>query len=441
MKIKKLTRLLNILFIIILFLSSYTVSSENISNKSFESHLVKGVPYVSQETNFYCGFATPTMIFKYLGINTTLHEVVYNSGVGYSLMYPSLKDNRLPYSGWITSQELVTCEFLSDLYGLNFSFWKNQNYSFEDIWEEYWLTVKQNISKDIPIAAVVEEVVLVVDNLGFEILSKFTDSLPYSRDHFILLLGFNESNQTVCYNDPMYGLINKSEYGTYRWVNLTKFKTSAERVSNRLYLKIFENSNKDQLSKQEAFNISHKRNIEKLKGNFSVYFDEFSGISEEDNYSLGINAVKILNNDFGKGLDKIIKTFYQYKLNNRLGLFYKLMKFLSYKNFLPELDKLILEPNDVFESIAIEKRYVSDYLREIKSNLTDENLINICTFEISLFNCEAENWTYIANYYSEFRKKGVFLPLPKGLSIINKMSEALDNIIKIEEEIITGPSS
>ena len=148
-----------------------------------------------------------------------------------------------------------------------------------------------------------------------------------------------------------------------------------------------------------------------IRRNFSVYFDEFSGISEFDNYSLGINATKRLKNEFEKGLNNRIKTAYYYKFNNRLGIFYYIMDYLYSRH--PELIKLhheeiILEPNAVYRNIAIEKNYAAKYLREIKNNLTYERLIKICEHEATLFEYEAENWTKIADYYSEFRKKGIF---------------------------------
>ena len=56
----------------------------NILDKNFS--IIENFPYVSQETNFYCTYACPTMIIKYFGINTSLYEVMFNSGVGYSLI-------------------------------------------------------------------------------------------------------------------------------------------------------------------------------------------------------------------------------------------------------------------------------------------------------------------------------------------------------------------
>jgi len=428
------------------YLSANASGSSEAKFDTPDSHFIKEVPYVSQETNFYCGYATPTMIFKYYGINTTLNEVIYNSGVGYSLMYPSLENNSLPFGGWTTSQEPVICEFLSDLYGLSFTYWQNPvDLTDEKIWEEYWLLIKQNISKDIPIAVVVDELILATDNLGFVVLHSVLKSFPLVAEHFILLLGYNEDNQTVCYSDPFYGVFNKSQYGTYRWINLTKFKVSSIRVMEKLFVKAFKNTSKIPISKEEAFIKSHKRNIEKLKGNFSTYFDQNSSpvIDNDGSYSFGINASKRLKKDFEKGFNYRIKTIYKYKLNTRFGIMYRLMNWLYSHHselFQINLDAVIIESNDVYENIAIEKKYTAEYLREIQNLLTDNNLTELCKYESVLFEYEAENWTQIADYYSEFRKKGIFMSLPRALLLMNKMADVMDNIIEIEKAIIAGPS-
>ena len=83
-----------------IILSSYNVSSISFdksqnksndnTNKAYERHIIDNVPYVSQETGFYCAYACYTMLLNsFEDIDTTLQEVVYYSGVGYSLIYPS----------------------------------------------------------------------------------------------------------------------------------------------------------------------------------------------------------------------------------------------------------------------------------------------------------------------------------------------------------------
>jgi hypothetical protein len=102
-------------------------------------------------------------------------------------------------------------------------------------------------------------------------------------------------------------------------------------------------------------------------------------------------------------------------------------------------DLLILELNDCFENIAIEKMYFAEFLSEVQELLSDKKLIEICKYESPLFEQEAENWTKLAEYYSEFRVRGVFMSLFLGIQIIKDMANVTDNIIAIEQAIINGP--
>ncbi len=164
-------------------------------------------------------------------------------------------------------------------------------------------------------------------------------------------------------------------------------------------------------------------------------------MEDEENLFLGINVLKRLRIEFEKGMDHCIKTFYTYKLNNRMSIIYSLMDYLysHYSELFPfHPDMLFLELNDAYEDIVIEKKYIVEYLKEIKDLLTDDNLSEICKQEVVLFERELENWTKLADYYSEFRKRGVFMLLPRAIMLINKMALAMDNIISIEESIIAG---
>jgi len=413
------------------------------------SHIIKGVPYIGQKTNFHCCFASLLMKLQYYGINITLPELLFHSGSGYSLYYLNYSNfayKRLPYYCYQLSHDKDTCKFLADLYGLYYKPWKaNPNLPEDERWNEDWSRIKENISNDIPVIVRVDEIILANDNLGLDFLYPLIKSFPYASLHNILLVGFNESNQTVCYNDPFYGISDKPQLGTYRWVELEKFKKSIIKSSKRKgdissLVRIFVDTPESPLPREVAFNISHKRNIERLKGNLSAYSEKY--FNDTESHLFGINALKRLRKDFGEGVDYRINTVNRYKLNNRLGIAYKLMDLLYFR--FPHLfpyhpDLLILELNDCFENIGIEKKYFSEFLSDVQELLIDENLIEICKYESALLEQEADNWTKLAEYYSEFRVKGVFMSVLLGIQIIKDMANVTDNIIAIEQAIINGP--
>jgi hypothetical protein len=85
-----------------------------------DSHIIENVPYVSQGDTWYCAFATATMIFQYYGINTSLFEVLFNSGVGYSAGY-QITWPCVISPGAFLCQITKDRQFLADIYGLNVS--------------------------------------------------------------------------------------------------------------------------------------------------------------------------------------------------------------------------------------------------------------------------------------------------------------------------------
>ena len=454
MRGKCLTILISILLGMTTVLPNFSIAkteSYNPANLEItDSHLIGGVPYIGQKTNFHCWFASLLMKLHYYGINITLPELLYHAGSGYSLYYlnySSLAYKRLPHYCYQLSHDPYTCKFLANLYGLSYKPWKaDPNLPDDERWNEDWPRIKENISNNIPVIVRVDEIILANDNLGFGFLYPLLKFFPYTSLHHILLVGFNEGNQTVCYNDPFYGIADKPQNGKYIWVDLEKFKTSISRSSKRKgaissLVKMFVDTPELPLTRDESFNISHKRNIERLKGNFSVYFGDF--LNDSESHLFGINALKRLRKDFGVGLNYRIRTVYRYKLNNRLGIAYRLMDklFLRFPQFFPfHPDLLILELNDCFENIGIEKKYFAEFLSEVQDILSDENMIEICKYESALFEKEAENWTKLAEYYSEFRERGILMATLHGFNIIKNMANVTDNIIAIEQAIIYGPS-
>jgi len=427
-------------------LSDATIFSSDLNTCEIpDSHLIEGVPHVSQETSFYCLLASPTMIFKYYGINTTLHEVLYNSGVGYSLVYPIPFLNRLPACGSQVSGSTADRSFLASLYGLSYEKWQaNNSLTNDKRWQEYWVKVKQNISEDIPVVTNVDTFYLDYYNFNKKdsiIPDWLLEYIPSSGGHVIVLVGFNESNETVCYNDPASPLWGKPSEGHYNWMDINFLKKAVSEYPLPYSLGIFRNTSKDPLSHEEIIEKAYKRNIEKLKGNFSAYnLSEYEEFFENfwDDAKIGVNASNALKKDFERGIQNRFKTILTYKLDGKKGIrniiINRLYPYLfSVLNIPQSLCEVYLQ-YDRFKMVEIDKRYTAEYLKE---NIDINNSI---AFEAILFEHEAENWSKLASYYSQFKKKGIFMSLPRAILLMNKMADTMDNIIAIEEAIIAGPS-
>jgi len=443
---KKFLTILTILLLTVLpAVSSLSVLSTkpDISYNDSDSHIIKGVPHVSQETAFYCLLASPTMVFKYYGINTSLREVVYNSGAGYSLVYPFPESNKVPTPGSHLTFSYADRSFLASLYGLSYENYRSNNTLTDDKrWQEYWKKVKQNISEDIPVIANVESnnFVYYAFNKNDSVIPKcLLKIIPSTGGHVIVLVGFNQSNETVCYLDPASTLYEKTEEGHYNWININYFKTAVSKYPLPYSYGIFTNTSNNPLPREEMFEKAHKRNMEKLKGNISVYdLSDFEKFFENiwNKTKTGINASKEIKKDYDKGVKTPFKTIINYKFGKYAGIRRLITNSLaqilfSYLN-IPQTLFEFIQQNNFFNVIVTDKLYTSEYLNEnIDINISIKS-------EATLFKQEAENWSKLLSYNSEIKKKGFFISFPRAFLIINKMEKTMENIIAIEENIIAG---
>lgn len=330
---KKFNKFLAIFILISILITSITsgasISSEaTIKNSSFSSsgipdnYVIEGVPYVSQETNLFCGYAGFTMLLNYQAdVNTTLDEVLYLAGIGYSLLYPIPSEDRLPMIATLLCQSE---DYITSYFGYTTETWNADihNLSLDVCWNEYWSKVKENISKNNPLITTVNPFRLssLRNLVDFKISERLIDIIPPSG-HAIVLVGYNESNQTICYMDPVAGYFGHPELGTYAWMNLKVFRKSLEDINKTIGFPFRITKIKKLgslgLSKQERFEKAHKINIERLKGNNSAYIENdlkiLSKIFGFSDYKLGINATEIFNKNFDKGSNNRIKTIQVFK--------------------------------------------------------------------------------------------------------------------------------
>jgi len=367
------------------------------------------VPYVGQPTDFYCMYASLTMIIQHNGINVSLGEVLHHSGIGYSLMYthfiPIANPARIASGGFGICQLFSNIVFLASLYNLTYNEFTPAFYLAKNQkWNQYWGEVKENILNNAPVLTGVD-----------------TFALPYLRErynisdnsthggHAIVLVGFNESNNTVCYNDPATALFNESEKGTYTYLSLDILKEAVYYTIGTKYL-VLTFTNPEELtipSSRERFEKAHNKNIERIKGvpeaniGFNFPFPAY-----------GIEAVRSFKTDLSKGLFHRALTILQLVRYNGTLLHY------------------------MYDTIATEKQNVSQYLLE------NNNISSICLYDAMLLRQEAENWRNLSDAVlglNDFCKNNGFLKtLILSEPILENMDKILSTIIEIEDNIIEG---
>jgi len=456
-KTKKIYRIIITSAIIFsILLSSMSISAEKQKTVKQTSHIISNVPYVSQQTDFYCTFACPTMAIKYFNINTSLSEIVYNSGGGYSLIYspPILKRHLVGCNGGCRWK--IDREFLAELYGLSYDmYWPiNTEYSEEQHWNEYWSRVKENISNNIPVMTMNDPTVLPSlrkciqeeFNLPSKIVEKIPDTLwglfPSVVSHMIVIVGYNEENNTLCFNDPAAALFGYPQHGKYIWMDITSFRKAMKRItphSSAVYLiETFKENPNEPFDKNTLFEKAHQRNLKKMNGDTSVY-DHY--VSDDWNCSsFGINGLKEAQTHFSKGIQNRIKTILYYKLISLYLLFsasYKIY-FICEKLF-PEFIQLedYEAQMSYFYRIAIQKQNMSHYLSQLKNKLSTPELIELCEKDAELLNQDSQLFYTLSENYLEFHKKGLFMTLPNGIQKMKNMENIVSEIILTEQKIIT----
>lgn len=441
---KKFNKFLAIFILISILITSITsgasISSEaTIKNSSFSSsgipdnYVIEGVPYISQETSFFCAYACFTMLLNnFKDINVSLDDVLYYTGVGYSLIYPNFDLERMPSGGTLLCQSFKDIDFLTSLFGLSYDWWVPDASlsSDEKCWQDYQLRVEENVSNDIPVMTSVDPFKLSSFRKIADLPNSLWDLMPPSG-HGVVIVGYNNSNGTICYNDPAAALFGHPEYGTYAWMNLSEFREAVNDTMGTKYVIVTFKKVSEPPTNEEAFNKSHVRNIEKLRGNTSLFDDYFVNLSKDSGF--GIFASKLLENDFEKGLKNRIKTIVVYELRGELGIKYRLLK-----NIAPIIAVLFKLPSnaaekftiDEYRRIAIEKNYTAKFL------YGNSNISNICRYESMLFERESMYWNELSSCYSIFMSKGIFLSLPRALLIANRMNYSISKIIEIQDALI-----
>lgn len=418
------------------------------------SSLIENFPYVSQETNFYCTYACPTMVIKYYGIETSLYEVLFNSGVGYSLIYshPNLK--RFFLSCIATSNWKSDRNFLAEIYGLEYieNRFYNKTKNENENWENYWSDIKKNILNQTPVITISDPIFLssirncikTELNISDDLVGKIPDLLwnffPCFMNHMIVIIGFNENNNTICYNDPSAEVFGYPDFGKYSWMNITDFRYAMRLLSqNQPYYSyftgVFHNTSHNSLKIMDRFILAYNRNIQRMRGNISHYDNYITEIWKCNN--LGINGLNKFikdNNNFGK-----INTINSYRLISTFYLFSISYKFYYlFDMFFPDLlnlDDYNSQMNYCYQ-LSIEKKDISNFLIDLQLTYNDSNISEICNYNSNILKLESENYSKLATNFSEFLGKGLFIKNSDAFVILDNMEKIVHNLIYLENKLL-----
>jgi hypothetical protein len=426
-------------------------TNKELINQLPESHIIENVPYISQETSFYCLFACPTMSLKYYGKDVSLQDILYNSGVGYSLISSHPSYDRVPNGGNGAARWELDRNFLGNLYGASYNeslIFYNPN-DVEEYWHIFLNKLKENISQNKPVIVHTDPLFLpsiknpIKIELGIpeiNLPSILIELIPSGFYHVVLIVGYNQTSDIIYFHDSGSALWGYPEYGNYASMSINSFKTAILRVADesKIFLGAFSDKKTNFYNETEIFMLAHNRNIEKMKGNSSVY-EEGLNILNCDPF--GINSLLTLKNHLN-GLKNQLTTISIYKFTNAYYFNPFMNKFFTFLDmFYPNVFKMSdwQAFTNYYNQISIEKHNISQYLLEKSFSFSNVTMRDLCKYEADLLEQESENWTILGEYFNKFMKKGISMPLIQALIIINNMKIIVEKIIKIQGAIIEGP--
>jgi len=399
-----------------------------INNTSDEDcYLIKGVPYAEIKNGLSCDYATIEMVFRYYGVNISSTEVFYFSGGGYSMGYklPSERiidtpRRRIPVrfvcNGDLSVGGLDDYKFLGSLFGLSFDVViPNRVVSHEHMWKEYWNMVKLNIRNNVP-------VITALDSCAWPLYREWANvttpiSLLPRSCCLTVVVGYNETDSTICVNDQYIGYEN----GTYRWVKIKDFKLAVSRAYFELretrYSVYLIKKITEPLPKDVIYDLVHKRNIERMKGDESFYDSVFVTKNFEE---FGIDALKSLREEFAT------------KFINQIPAYYFINKIASKISLLDPYPFSRMKRHFSFE--AENKHVIAKYLME------NANATSYHENDAKLLELEATYWSELTNTTIELKEVLLHHSLVESIklskTIIDKITSILDSIIIIDEKII-----
>jgi hypothetical protein len=180
---------------------------------------------------------------------------------------------------------------------------------------------------------------------------------------------------------------------------------------NYTYLiETFDDTSDEPLSKKDAFELTHARNIQKMKGDADAYDKEFIQLGSPV-HLLGVHALKFIKQS--------------YNIRNKI--------MLTIGDKIKGTDYRFLLANNYW-AMFVSKYNMSQYL------LKNADLSPNVEYEAAMLYAESGNWLLLYFKNMELWSIPTFR-LRLQMSVLKEIKNILDVIISIENDIIAGPPS
>ncbi len=318
---------------------------------------VTGVPYVWQEINGFCYWATLSMALQSIGIHLDLAEVMAASGIGFTAGYVRYEDTLMLVPGSMFRQQ-STLDTIADLLGFEVEFYmdtdstdlgplfsltmESHNVSWTEIegWNDAFQILKNGIDSGYPVEVYVNLQNLPASDYDFLRDLGVTETDP---THSILVTGYNETSSTAQIMDPAIGLFDDpaSFPDDGSWFYEIDFSSL-----NQAWLGLYGTTIiKPGSGKPEDFthNLATFL-VDRLRGDRNSYAPDAEDVFF---WNFGSNAFRALAADLtDTGLSSVMDEFDEYNLNTRSLIFrnlgFETEKFLTlqYESYRAAIDAL-----------------------------------------------------------------------------------------------------
>ena len=386
------------------------------SGMRFQAHVIDDVPYIAQSEGFFCYYACIAMILDFYGLNTSLDEILFLDGVGYSHYYS--EGDRLPVEGRYSD-----VDFVFSLFGVEQRRWNRAQSGGDANWNQYVDRVVENVSVDVPVITAVDPFRLSSLRDQFMVSDLVWNMMFPAGFHIIVVVGYNLSNHSICFHDSNAGFYGEDDFGRFAWMSLDDFRMAVEGSRwGEYYVSTLVSVNSS-CSVVERFEEAIGRNREKLNGSF-------------DGYAVvhGVQASEAVLSDFLE--DSLSKTVRLYRWDGVGGWMNQMREFgfRVCEWVWPDQANIFAVclngEDNPFASIGWEKWHVADYLENTSFYM------QVCRNQSVLLRVEAMEWLAAAEWYQLFLRKGLWFSRSKGTTYVLEMKACMDTIVDVEYQVI-----
>lgn len=352
-----------------------------------EAGEVTGVPYVWQEINGFCNWASVTMALQHIGVSLDLHGLFAASGIGFSASYLRFEENLMFWPGAFYRQ-LAPLYVVSSLYGLNTTIYMDSstdigiayhsigvNYTSVDGWQRALTLMRQTIDSGYPLLLWVDPYYLPHSDYDVARELGITSSISQSG-HTLLVVGYNDTSENAQLMDPGIGAFGDnfgfpSDGSWYYDINYTSLRSAWGSLAYGAFL-IKPDSGKVVDFEEQLGRYT----IERMRGERTSYLTE----GEEDNFfwNFGADAYRGLAYDFtAESLSDYIEYFEVSDPNIKAILLRSIgmrtegflsIQYLSYRTAIETLPLLL--PNKDLDEFMSTSREALPHFEALSANST-----------------------------------------------------------------------